>query len=150
MKPARATKQIVQNVVFDAEPQRVFDALMVSRKHSAFTGSAASIQPRIGGSFSCYDGYITGFTIELEPSKRIVQVWRSRGWPKGTYSIVTFELKRKGPRKTELRLSQCGVPASDYAEKEKGWRTHYWEPLGAFLRSQEPTKNLRSRSRKTK
>jgi len=144
MKPERATKQIVQKVVFDAEPQRVFDALMVSRKHAAFTDSAASIDPRTGGSFSCYDGYITGFTIELEPSKRIVQVWRSRGWPKGTYSIVTFELKRKGPRKTELRFSQCGVPAIDYAEKQQGWRTHYWEPLSAFLRKQTPTRTVRS------
>lgn len=143
MKNERATKHIVQNVVLDAEPQRVFDVLMISRKHAAFTGSAASIDPRTGGSFSCYDGYITGFTIELEPCKRIVQVWRSRGWPKGTYSIVTFELKRKGPRKTELRFSQSGVPASDYTEKQKGWRTHYWQPLGAFLSKQNPTKTLR-------
>ena len=148
MTPERATKHIVQKVIFDAEPQGVFDALMVSRKHAAFTGSAASIHPRIGGSFSCYDGYITGFTIELEPSKRIVQVWRSRGWPKGTYSIVTFELKHKGPRKTELRFSQSGVPASDYAQKQKGWRTHYWEPLSAFLRRQKPTKTVRSPGRK--
>jgi activator of HSP90 ATPase len=77
--------------------------------------------------------YITGFILELEPKQRIVQAWRSRNWPKGTYSIVSFILKRKTSEKTELTFVQAGVPAGDYADKCKGWKTHYWEPLKAFL-----------------
>ena len=50
------------------------------RHENAFTGAA----------FSCYSGHITGITLELKPGKRIVQARRSRGWPEGHYSIVTF------------------------------------------------------------
>lgn len=109
---------------------------MDSAKHACFTGEAASIDPKPGGSFACYGTYITGITLELEPNKLIVQAWRSRNWAKGFYSIVTFSLKAKAAHKTELKFSQFGVPARDYAAKNTGWRTHYWHPLKLFLESE--------------
>lgn len=133
MKRAPRTRNIEQTVTFDALPKRVYEALVDSAKHAAFTGEAASIDARPGGSFICYGTYINGITIELQPNKRIVQAWRSRNWPKGTYSIVDFSFSRTRGGKTELRFVQTGVPAKDYAAKNKGWRTHYWEPLKAFL-----------------
>jgi activator of HSP90 ATPase len=75
----------------------------------------------------------------LEPGKRITQAWRAREWPKGVYSIVTFALTARPGGKTELRFSQVGVPAGDHAAKDKGWRTHYWEPLKRFLKSRQST-----------
>ena len=71
--------------------------------------------------------------LELKPGKRIVQAWRSQGWAKGYYSIVTFALSKKSDRRTRLRFTQIGVPASDYAKKNRGWYEHYWEPLKRFL-----------------
>ena len=129
------TRNIHHIVIFEAEPRRVFDALMDSAKHAKFTQNAATIHSKEGGSFTCYGGYIKGITLELEPNKRIVQAWRSRNWPKNTYSIVTFNLRRKSAGKTELEFSQIGIPADDYADKNKGWRTHYWQPLRAFLQT---------------
>ncbi|SRR5260221_754385 len=127
------TKNIEQTVTIAAEPTSVFEALMNSAQHAEFTGEDARIDPKPGGAFACYGDYINGVTLELEPNKRIVQAWRSRNWPQGTYSIITFNLKRKAGGKTELQFAQIGVPANDYADKKKGWRTHYWEPLKAFL-----------------
>lgn len=77
--------------------------------------------------------YINGITLELQPGKLIVQAWRSRNWPKGTYSIVAFRLSKAAGGRTALRFSQVGVPANDYRDKNKGWRTHYWEPLKRYL-----------------
>jgi len=59
--------------------------------------------------------------------------WRSAGWPEGHFSIVTFALSLKAGGRTELRFTQIGVPAGDYAAKNKGWHTHYWEPLKKYL-----------------
>ncbi len=106
---------------------------MDSKQHSQFTGEPAKISRRGGGPFKCYGDYIKGITLELEPGQRIVQAWRSRNWPEGVYSIVTFRLSKSAGGKTRLRFSQVGVPASDYRDKNKGWRTHYWEPLKRFL-----------------
>lgn len=44
--------------------------------------------------------------------------------------------KRPGGR-IQLRFTQVGVPARDYARKNQGWRTHYWQPLKRFLEKQQ-------------
>jgi activator of HSP90 ATPase len=127
------TKNIDQKILIGAKPKEVYDALMNQKKHSRFTGEPAKIRARNGAAFTCYGGYINGFTLELKPNKRIVQAWRGQGWPDGHYSMVTFALSPKAGGKTELCFTQIGVPAGDYREKTKGWRTHYWEPLKKFL-----------------
>jgi len=127
------TKNIRHRVVLPARPRDVFTTLLDSKLHSQFTEEFANIDARPGGSFTCYGDYITGITIELEPNECIIQAWRSRNWSKGTYSIISIRLAAKPDNKTELRFSQIGVPADDYADKNKGWRTHYWEPLRRFL-----------------
>jgi activator of HSP90 ATPase len=127
------TKTITQTVTLPARPAAVYAALLDEKQHAAFTGNGAQIAPHVGGAFTCYDGYITGVTVELVPAKLIVQAWRSKGWPKGFYSLVTFALSAHGRGKTKLRFTQLGVPAGDFKAKSSGWRTHYWEPLQRFL-----------------
>ena len=127
------TKIIQHTVLLRATPKEVYDALMDQKKHAQFTGERARIRAKPGAAFSCYDGYITGITLELEPARRIVQAWRSRGWPPGHFSIVMFELAKRPGGRTQLRFTQVGVPANDYAKKNQGWRTHYWQPLKRFL-----------------
>jgi activator of HSP90 ATPase len=128
------TKTIEHKVLIHAAPKEVYDALMESRKHSKFTGAPAKIGTKPGTAFSCYGDYINGITLALKPSKHIVQAWRSKGWPDDHYSIVTFALSPKAKGQTELHFTQIGVPADDCTEKNKGWRTHYWEPLKRFLK----------------
>lgn len=128
------TRTLRQTVILKASPGRVYAALMDSRRHAAFTGDAATLSRRVGGAFSCYGGYITGITLELVPSRRIIQAWRSEDWPKGTYSIVTFALSRGTRGTTRLVFTQAGVPAPDAKAKSAGWRSHYWAPLAAYLK----------------
>jgi uncharacterized protein YndB with AHSA1/START domain len=127
------TKDIRHKVTLPATPAQVYAALMDEKRHARFTGAPAAIGRRAGTAFTCYGSYITGITVELVPAKRIVQVWRSRNWPKGTYSLVTFKFFPLAGGKTRLDFSQVGVPANDYAEKNRGWRTHYWQPLKRYL-----------------
>jgi uncharacterized protein YndB with AHSA1/START domain len=127
------TKNIHQQVTFRATPPQVFAALMDEQQHATFTDSHAKIDARVGGAFTCYDDYIHGFTLELVPAKLIVQAWHSQNWPAGVYTIVTFKLAKAAGGKTKLTFSQIGVPADDWAEKSRGWKTHYWEPLKRYL-----------------
>ena len=127
------TKNLEHTLLFHATPKAVYDALMDQKKHAAFTGEPAKVVAKVGGAFSAYGDYLTGITLELKPGRRIVQAWRSEGWPDGHYSIVTFALSKKANGTTELRFTQIGVPAEDYRKKNRGWRKHYWEPLKNFL-----------------
>ena len=127
------TKTIRQTVTIGAAPREVFAALMSEKRHATFTGDAAAISRKVGGTFTCYGGYISGINLELAPAKRIVQAWRSQTWPEGTYSIATFALSRKKGGRTRLSFTQVGVPIFDYKDIGKGWRTYYWKPLRAYL-----------------
>lgn len=130
------TKTLHQTIVFKATAHDIYEALMDSKKHSAFTDSQAAISRRIGGSFKTYDGYATGKNLELIPDKKIVQTWRATDWPKDHYSTVTFLFSEKGG-KTTLEFTQTEIPAEAYPEIQQGWQEWYWDRLKASF---EPPK----------
>lgn len=122
------TKNISQTVVLNASAHEVYDALMSSKKHSAFTGGKAVMSQKEGGKFTAYDGYIKGINLELKPDKKIVQLWRAKDWPKGHASQVTYVLSGT-TKKTTLKFTQKGIPAEQYKDLKKGWPDFYWKPL---------------------
>lgn len=126
-------KTIRQTATFKASPRAVFEALMDSRKHAAFTGYPARIDPRPGGRFRAYGTYLEGVTVELVPKKKIVQLWRSRNWPPYHYSTVTFALAPVRGGGTRLRFTQQGVPDNDYRAKRSGWVSSYWDKMKRYL-----------------
>jgi activator of HSP90 ATPase len=128
---------IHQGIEFKANPQRVYEALIDSKRFIAFTGSPAEIEPQAGGAFSCFGGIITGRNVELVPNERIVQAWRVKFWPEGVYSIVRFELQPSGSG-TRLMMTHDGFPDGMRAHlngemPDGGWHRQYWEPLQKYL-----------------
>jgi len=119
-------------VAFNATPEQIFELLMNSEKHSQFTDSDCNISPKVGGKFFAYDGYIDGKNLELIPGKKIVQKWRASDWPRGHYSLVTFELK-KSPEGTKLIFTQENVPSKFLDDIDKGWFEHYWDKMTKYL-----------------
>jgi len=126
------TKTLHQSVVFEADPHEVFEALMDSKKHAAFTGAKANIGRRVGESFSVWDDWATGSNVEIVPNKKIVQRWRGTDWPKDHYSTVMFELK-KVDRGTRLDFTQIDIPEAVYEEIAQGWKEWYWEKLKVYF-----------------
>ena len=56
-------RTIWQEITFNATLQQVYDALMMTESHRAFSGAEAEIGANVGDPFSAYDGYITGRNI---------------------------------------------------------------------------------------
>jgi uncharacterized protein YndB with AHSA1/START domain len=127
------SKTIRQSVTIKATPTRVFEALIDERRHTKFTGAPAVISRRVGGAFTCFGGYLSGINLDVVPGRRIVQAWRSKNWPEGYYSVVTFALAKAAGGRTRLTFTQLGVPAGDFKGKSEGWRERYWKPLKAHL-----------------
>jgi activator of HSP90 ATPase len=121
-----------QEIDLPGNPQRIYEALLDSKQFAAFSGEAAEIGREEGSAFSMFGGVIVGRNIELVPGQRIVQAWRPTHWGAGTYSIVRFELKARGPQST-LVLDHTGFPEGDFASLNYGWGLKYWKPLGKFL-----------------
>jgi uncharacterized protein YndB with AHSA1/START domain len=126
-------RSIKQEVVIAADTESVYEALMDSRTHRAFTGAPARVSKKVGGAATCYDGQLSAVNVELEPGKRIVQAWRAKNWKAGVWSVVAFNLKKRGKTKTTLTFTQYGVPDDKYADINKGWKSHYWSKLNDYF-----------------
>lgn len=117
---------------YKASPQRIYEALLDSKRFTTFSGMPAEIDPKEGGAFSMFGGMIVGRNVELVPNQRVVQAWRPTHWDPGVYSIVRFELKPRDPE-TMLVLDHTGFPEGEFDHLEWGWNNHYGEPLKKFL-----------------
>jgi uncharacterized protein YndB with AHSA1/START domain len=128
-------KTIRQVVTFAASPHEVYEALMDSEKHTAFSGEKATISRQVGGAIEAGSGYITGVNLELVPDQRIVQAWRGSDFPEGVMSKVTFSLKavEGGSR---LTFTHSGVPDDLLDSIKDGWVEYYWQRLAAWLTTQ--------------
>jgi activator of HSP90 ATPase len=125
-------KLIEQTVMFKVSPHEVYEALMDSGLHAAFTNSEAEISREVGGAYKTYGGYISGKNLELLPNQKIIQSWRADDWPEDYYSVVTFLLRADGGG-TRLDFSHANVPEGTEEEFTQGWIENYWEPLKAYF-----------------
>jgi activator of HSP90 ATPase len=127
-------KTIGQKVIVPGIPNEVYDAFIDAKEHSAFTGSKATCDPRVGGVFTAWDGYISGKNLELEEGKRIVQEWVTTEWPKDyppSRLELTFKKVKEG---TEISMTHSDVPVEQADDIAQGWIDFYWEPLKEYLK----------------
>jgi len=122
-----------QEIDYKASAERIYQVLLSSKDFTAFSGAAAEIDPKPGGTFSMFGGLVVGRNVELVLNQRIVQAWRLSGeFPEGVYSLVKFVLKAIDSQ-TRVVLDQTGFPEGHYDHLYLGWNSHYWEPLRKFL-----------------
>ncbi len=125
---------IRQKTLISATPDEVYEAFIDAKKHSAFNGSKATDDPRVGGKFTAWDGYISGKNLELEKGKRIVQEWMTTEWPEGfppSRLELTFKKTDKG---TEIRMVHSGIPSEKADDIKQGWTDFYWKPLKEYFK----------------
>jgi len=125
---------IKQEVVVPASPDEVFEAFVDAEKQSAFTRSKATGDPRVGGKFTAWDGYISGKNLTLDRGKRIVQEWTTTDWPQGyppSRLELTFKKVKEG---TQILMVHSGVPADQSDDIQQGWTDFYWNPLKEYFK----------------
>ena len=126
-------RTIKQTAYFNASPHEVFELLMDSKKHSAFTGHKADISRKKNGKFTAYDEWIAGKNLEIVKDKKILQSWRGADWEKGHFSKAEFRLEKKG-KGCKLIFTQNGVPDNKYSDINQGWKDHYWKKMKDYLK----------------
>jgi activator of HSP90 ATPase len=125
---------IRQKVVVSASPEEIYEAFVDPEKHAAFTGSKATGDPRVGGKFTAWDGYIYGENLELSRGKRIAQNWKSTDFsPSDSFSKLELSLK-KVKEGTEISMVHSGVPVGLVGNVAQGWKDFYWKPLKAYFK----------------
>jgi activator of HSP90 ATPase len=118
--------------VIPASPGEIYDAWLDSRVHGKMTGGKAKISAEIGGSFTAWDGYISGKNVELEPGERIVQSWRTTEFREGDADsriTITFKPVKNG---TKVTLVHSRIPDGEEGYKQ-GWVDYYFEPMKEYF-----------------
>lgn len=116
--------------VIPASPKQIYDAWLDGAGHAALTGgSQAKVDPRPGGRFSAWDGYISGTTLELDPNRRIVQAWRTTEFPEGSQDSRLEVLLEPAAGGTRVTFRHTGIPEGQSAEYAQGWVDYYFEPM---------------------
>jgi uncharacterized protein YndB with AHSA1/START domain len=122
------------SVYLPAEPERVYNAWLSSQAHADFTGGGnTEIDPRVGGAFTAWDGYISGQTLTLDPPRRIVQSWRTTEFPEGAPDSILeliFNTEGEGMR---LLLRHSEIPDGQGENYRKGWKDFYFTPMQGFF-----------------
>jgi len=119
--------------VLPATPDEIYAAWMSSEGHTAMTGAEAHVDPRVGGDFDAWDGYITGRTLALEPGRRIVQSWRTSEFDdthEDSRIEVLLEPLGEG---TRITIRHTNVPDGQTGYEQGGWQESYFEPMREYF-----------------
>jgi uncharacterized protein YndB with AHSA1/START domain len=97
------------------------------------TGGVAKVNATLGASFEAWDGYITGKNLELLPSERIVQSWRTSEFSE-TEENSQIEITLKSVEGgTKLTLFHSHLPPHGQ-QYEAGWEEAYFEPMRNYFK----------------
>ena len=127
------SKRFTVSSTLNAAPEKVFRAWLSSEGHTAMTGSPAKVEPRVGGSFTAWDGYITGKTLELKPYTRIVQSWRTTEFPADSPDSRLEVLLEAAEDGTKITLIHSDVPDDQAGDYEHGWEESYFTPMREYF-----------------
>jgi activator of HSP90 ATPase len=120
--------------VLPATPQQIYEAWLDADDHSEMTGASATCDPKVGGAFTAWEGYIEGTNVALEPFSRIVQRWRtvefSDDAPDSLLEIV-LEPSNGG---TIVTINHREIPQGQGDSYKVGWTDHYFVPMDAHFR----------------
>ncbi len=116
-----------------ASPDTIYAAWMSSEGHSAMTGADAHVGPSVGDEFDAWDGYIHGKTLELEPSRRIVQSWRSTQFSEENEDSQIEVLLDGNDDVTLVTVRHSKVPTDHRGYEDGGWQQSYFTPMKAYF-----------------
>ncbi len=121
------------STILPAPPEKVFRAWLSSEGHTGMTGSPARVEPRVGGAFTAWDGYISGRTAQLKPYTRIVQDWRTTEFPEGSADSRLEILLEAVEGGTKLTLTHSNIPEGQADSYKGGWDESYFTPMKEYF-----------------
>jgi len=118
-------KKLDDEEQFKCSISDLYRALTDVQMMRAYTSEDAMSDSTKGGRFSLFGGNVVGQFNELVPDSKIVMSWRFKTWPAEHYSTVTLSLQQREDC-TILKLTQTGIPVTEYERTREGWKNYYW------------------------
>lgn len=117
---------------FPATPETLFEAWLNSELHSSMTGGKAQVSDLVGGVFTAWDGYIKGKNLELQPSMRILQSWRTTEFQDSDpNSLLEITFIHEGDD-TRVTIRHSDLPEHGM-QYQQGWVDSYFTPMKVYF-----------------
>lgn len=117
---------------FPVNPGDIYKAWLSPEKHAAMTGGDATGDGSAGSPFTAWDGYISGTNLELEPSGRIVQSWRTSEFSSDDEDSRIEIILEEAPGGCKFTLIHSNIPVGQ-TQYEQGWQDHYITPMTNYF-----------------
>ncbi len=115
-----------------ATPAEIFGAWLSSDGHTEMTGGEANCSDEVGAEFDAWDGYISGKNLEVEPTSRFVQSWRTTQFDDSEPDSQIEVLLEEVEGGTKVTLHHTSVP-DDGDHYRPGWQDHYFNPMKEYF-----------------
>ncbi len=128
------TDSLTVSDVIPASPEAVYQAWLDGKQHGAMTDTPpAKISAKVGGKFNCGGGYMWGMTLELEPSRRIVQSWRTTEFPEDAADSRLEVTLGETAGGTRITIVQTEIPSGQGERYRQGWIDYYFAPMKQYF-----------------
>ena len=115
-----------------ATAKQIYKSWLSTQRHTKMTGGEAFMSDKVDEKFTDWNGYIEGKNIELEPYKKIIQLWRSNDFEDHEADSKIEVTLNETNGETELTLIHRNVPESG-EHYIKGWEEQYFTPMKAYF-----------------
>lgn len=119
--------------IIPARVSEIYQSWLSSEGHTAMTGSPAQVEGRVGGTFSAWDGYISGSTLDLIPNRRIVQAWRTTEFPHNAPDSHLEILLDEVDGGTRITFIHSNMPPDQVDSYRQGWEDFYFKPMRKYF-----------------
>jgi len=120
--------------VIPAPPRAIYAAWLDSHGHAGMTGGQpASCSTAVGGTFTVWNGFITGKNLALEPGKRIVQSWRTTRFKSADPDSEIDVLLEPVAGGTRVTVNHRNVPDGHTSYRDGGWQRSYFDTMKAYF-----------------
>jgi activator of HSP90 ATPase len=121
------------STLLSGSPDRIFKAWLDAKQHAEFIGADARIEPFTEGTFTIWDGYISGRNLLVKDPTQIIQAWRTTDFPpESPASELDLRFEKNG-NNTRLTLTHTNIPDGLGEALKQGWLDHYFEPMKDFF-----------------
>ena len=118
----------------NASPEEVFTLLADPEKIALWGGGKSVLEPKVGGQFEMFDGWVKGTVIDYVPGKALSYTWRPDDFhEEWADSEVHYKLRGVGEG-TEISLEHVKLPnLKETKDHETGWEDYVFGPINEFL-----------------
>jgi len=116
-----------------ASPALIYESWLDATGHARMTGASATSQPRVGGAFTAWDGYISGTFLALEPGRRLLMAWRTTEFPDGSPDSQVEVVLDSTAGGATVTLRHSHIPDGQAENYRQGWVDYYFNPMKAHF-----------------